>query len=149
MTTKEVAKAVELWAAANAGGGLTSSFDFPPEALSKALPIAIAEVQSKARSNAPPEFTERRYQQSTLRVWVVELTLLVSPDPAWTASHLLYDMVDALETALFRDSTLGGRVAFAQKEVDASFDPPEVEFSDGTVARQATFTMTIGEQAET
>lgn len=148
MTTKDVAKAVEEWASENAGGGLTSSFDYPPEELSKALPIAIAEVQSKARTAATPDFPTRGYQQTSLRVWVVELTLLVTPDPAWTASHLLYDMVDALEGALYKDTTLGGRVQYTQKEVDASFTPPEVEFSDGTVARQASFTVTVGEQVE-
>lgn len=143
MFTIEVAKACEEWAAENAE--LTSSFDYPPESLSKALPLVIAEVQRKVRSGRPPNFSNRVYQHTSLRVWTVELTLLVSPDPAWTASQSLYTQVDALEDALFRDATLGGRVSFAETEVDASFDPPEVEFTDGTVARQATFVMTVGE----
>lgn len=146
MITTAVAKACEEWAAESAG--LNSSFDFPPEALDKALPLVIAEVQRKRREQSPEEFAARQYQQTTVRVWNVELTLLVSPDPAWTASHTLYDMVDTLEDALFKDVTLGGRVSYAEKVVDASFDPPEIEFSDGTVARQATFQMTVGELAE-
>lgn len=146
MITRAIAKACEEWAAAAAN--LNSSFDHPPEQINKALPLVIAEVQAKRRQKTPQEFQERAYQQATMRVWDVELTLLVSPDPAWTASQTLYDMIDALEDALFVDVTLGGRVNFAMKTVDASFDPPEVEFSDGTAARQATFQMTIGELAE-
>ena len=146
MITRDVAKACEEWAAEAAG--LTSSFDTPPEHLNKALPLVIAEVQRKRRRRAPDEFRERAYQQVTIRTWTVELTLLVSPDPSWTASQTLYDMVDALEDALFNDITLGSRVNFAEKLVDASFDPPEVEFDDGTQARQATFQMVVGELTE-
>lgn len=146
MFTTDVAKACEQWAAETAG--LNSSFDYPPESLNKVLPLVIAEVQRKARNARPQNFPERTYQHTTVRSWTVELTLLVSPDPAWTASHSLYTQVDALEEALFKDATLGGRVSFAETEVDASFDPPEVEFTDGTVARQATFLMTVGELVE-
>lgn len=147
MFTTDIAKACEEWAAEAAG--LNSSFDYPPESLNKALPLVIAEVQRKVRNSRPPNFPNRVFQHTTLRIWTVELTLLVSPDPAWTASQSLYTQIDSLEDALFQDATLGGRVAFAETEVDASFDPPEVEFTDGTVARQATFLMTVGELVET
>jgi hypothetical protein len=146
MTTEEVARALEEWAAEAAS--LTSSFDYPPEELSKALPLVIAEVKRKQRQQAPQQFQQQTYQQATVRVWTAEVVLLVSPDPAWTASRSLYTLVDTLESALYVDPTLGDRVGFADKTIDASFDPPEIEFSDGTVCRQATFNMTVGEYAE-
>jgi hypothetical protein len=146
MTTEEVARALEEWAAGAAN--LTSSFDYPPEDLSKSMPLVIAEIQRKQRSQVPEGFRAQGYQQATIRVWTAELTLLVSPDPAWTASRNLYNLVDMLEESLYADSTLGGRIGFADKNYDASFDPPEVEFADGTSARQATFTLTVGEYAE-
>lgn len=144
MRTVEVARAVEEWAASVTG--VTSSFDHPPEQLDRSLPIVIAEVQSKRRERNPENFLERAYQQVSVRTWGVDLLLLVSPDPAWTASQSLYDYVDALEASLYADNTLGSRVGFADRLVDASFDPPEIEFTDGTVARLATFTMSVGEQ---
>lgn len=146
MTTKEVAQAVEEWAADAAG--FTSSFSTPPVSLTEVMPLVIAEVQAKRRGAEATEFPARGFQQTSIRVWSVELTLLVSPDPSWTASHALYDAIDALEASLYKDESLGARVAFAQKAVDSGFEPPEIEFADGTVARQATFRIIVGELLE-
>lgn len=154
MKTREVARAVELWAVEvstnDADLADLSSFDYPPEDLSKAMPLVVAEVQDKRRqqNNQGQKFQQRDYQQTAIVAWEVDLMILVPPDPAWTASYSLYDYVDALAAALKKDSTLGGRVTFASKDYVASFDPPEVEHDDGTVARAATVTVNIGEQEE-
>jgi hypothetical protein len=144
LRTAEAAQAVEEWAAEALG--FSSSYDYPPDQLLKQLPLVLAAVKRKERKPNPAQFQEHGYQQMTVRVWSTDLVLLVVPDPADVATQQLYDVVDVLENAIYRDPTLGGRVGFTEKDVDASFDPPEVEFDDGTVARQATFTMVVGEQ---
>lgn len=146
MRTSDLAKALEEWAAEVLE---INHYDTPPEELDQYLPLVICEVKRKRRKpgNEPTtQFQQHGFQQTSTRVWEADLILLITPDPAWTASHTLYDYVDTLEDSLYKDPTLGSRVGFAEKEVDASFDPPEVEYQDGTVARQATFTLAVGEQ---
>jgi len=143
MRTAEVAEAIEEWAASVVDGLNTVATQ--PEQLSQALPLVICEVTQKVRRNAG-EMPKLQYQQTAVRRWTATLLLLVAPVDPWTASAQLYDMVDDLETALVRDPTLGQRVPLATTDFDASFQPPEVEHDDGTVARAATMTLTIGEQ---
>jgi hypothetical protein len=141
--TVDVATELEEWAASIVPG--LNTFPNQPPQLSQALPIVLCEVRSKRRRKTG-EMPRLQYQQTAVRLWVVALMLMVAPEPAWTASQALYGMVDDLEDALVRDPTLGGRVPIAEKDMDASFDPPEVEHADGTVARVATMNLTIGEQ---
>lgn len=145
MTTIEIAAALEAWAAETTGA---NAYDHPPEQLDKALPLVACEIQRAGRVGDDRQLPERAYQQHDLRVWRADLILLVAPDPAWTASQALYQMVDDLAAALAADRTLGGRVEVASPMWEASFDPPEVEYPDGTVARQATFSIVVGESVE-
>lgn len=143
MRTTDLATRLELWAA-SVVPALNTYPNQPPE-LGKALPIVICEVRRKRRSTSR-EMSKLQYQQTAVRLWVVSLLLMVTPEPAWTASQALYGMVDDLEDALVKDSTLGGRVPTCEKDVEATFEPPEVQHADGTVARVATLQLTVGEQ---
>lgn len=144
MTTLSVIQAVESWAVTAAPG--LSSYDFPPEELTTALPMVLAEVQQEVVSDQADKIAPGtpQYQQTYLRVWEIDLILLTSPDPAWTASHSLYDIVDALDLALRKGVVLDDNVVMAQFHT-TSFDPPEVEYADGTIARQATFSVTVAQ----
>lgn len=146
MTTQQVAEALEAWATDTVDG--LSSYGHQPEELAKALPLVICEVKRNRVTKTDADLPGGAYQQVNVRTWNASLMLLVSPDPTWTASTQLYAMVDALGAALRADSTLGGRVAMAAPVYDATYDPPEVEHSDGTVARMATFLFTVGERVE-
>ena len=156
MKTRDVTRAVELWAVAVTESVEElvdlSSYDHPPDDLNEAMPLVICEVQRKMRSAKSQaggmSFQQTQYEQIAAKAWEVELMILVPPNPAWDASYRLYDYIDALGDALKRDATLGERVSFASKDYEASFDPPEVEYQDGTVARAATMTVHIGEQEE-
>ncbi|MBA2726481.1 MAG: hypothetical protein H0U53_10865 [Actinobacteria bacterium] len=76
------------------------------------------------------------------------MTVMVAPDDGSGAqTFALYDLTDALEVALIRDKTLGGRVEAAASEVAVQF-PGEVEHPSGTVAIAAYFQVTVGESAE-
>lgn len=142
-TTPEIISAVEAWAAETVAE--LNTYDYPPEDLGAAMPLAIAEVTGDALKVADENLLSKgQYQQTFLRVHSVDLVLLVNPNPAWTASAALYEMVDILTKALRRDSSLGNRVHGASPLYDASYEPPEVEYADGTVARQVTINLSIG-----
>lgn len=143
MTTEEIVDVIELWATETVPE--LNSYDHPPEQLDQAMPLCIAEVTDDALKTTDERLAgQAAYQQTYLRVHDVDLTLLISPNPAWTASKTLYRMVDQLTVALRRDSTLGNRVHGASPLYDASYEPPEIEYADGTVARQVTIHLTIG-----
>jgi hypothetical protein len=142
-----VAQAVEAWAKAIVPE--LNTYDFAPRSLLQALPLALAEVQRKTHqelSTTEPNFQKYKFQQTSVDVWSVDLLILIDPSDAWAASQTLYTMTDTLGAAMDKDVTLGNRVGFASKDYDVSFDPPEFEYSDGTIARVATMSITVGQQ---
>ncbi len=144
-TTPEIIAAVEAWAAETVPA--LNTYDTPPEELDQSFPLAVAEITRDELKTADETLLSKgQYQQTFLRVHSVDLVLLVNPNPPWTASAALYEMVDILTRALRRDSSLGNRVHGASPLYDASYEPPEVEYADGTVARQVTINLTIGTQ---
>lgn len=149
MDTKDVALACEQWAAATAA---FNSYEHAPRELLEALPLVVSEVKGDrvVEAAAAQGMGQLAYQQTYMRVWSVELLLLVqpgnTPEETWTATQTLSVAVDKLGAALRGpDKTLGGRVDVASPLYEASYDPPEVEYADGTVARAATFRMNVGE----
>lgn len=143
MNTLDVIQAVEAWAVGVVPA--LSSYDHPPEELASALPMVLAEVQLDNQQDANTQLPGMaQYQQTFLRAWSIDLIVLSSPDPAWTASHALYGYVDALGGAIREGVVLEGIVVMSQF-YEANYDPPEVEYNDGTVARQVTIRITVGE----
>lgn len=145
MNTKDLMSALEAWATATVPE--LGSYDHAPEQIDQALPLVIAEPTRDAVVQGEREggmFSQM--QQRKARVWQCRLLLMVSPDPPWTASQALYDMVDTLGAALRRDGTLGQRVPYALPEYQADYEPAEVEWPDGSVARTVRFSLTVAEQ---
>jgi hypothetical protein len=144
MNTVNLMQACELWAAGVIPA--LNTFDHAPRSISEALPVVVADIQTDRVANADaglPGLGD--YQQTYLRARSVDLLILVAPTPAWTAAQVLYGYVDALGEALQRDRRLGNRVEAASPFYEASYDPPEVEYEDGTIARQVTFRIVAGE----
>lgn len=143
LSTKLLAQAVESWAADVTG---FNSEAHQPTVLSEALPLVICEIKSDARDERSASIPELGpYQQTLVRGRASELLLMIDPEPSWTASQTLYDAVDALAEALKADPSLDQRVHMASKRYAASYDPPEMQHADGTVARVARFVMYVGE----
>lgn len=144
MDTPDVAPAVEAWAVAAVPA--LNSYDEAPQELSQALPLVIAELALEAVGNAAAaRFSESigGYQQTFLRVWTVDLTIMSTPSPEWTASRPLYAYVDALGKALRAGVKLGDDMVMSQFYT-ANFVPAEIEYEDGTRVRQVTMTLTLG-----
>jgi hypothetical protein len=147
LTTEQLAITMEEWVAEVVPG--FSRYEHMPTELAKALPMVIGEVVGdEVREGNRDVPNLGPYQQLLVRTRRVTLLLLVPPEPSWTASQALYSAVDLLGAALRRDPTLGGRVKEASKFYEASYTPPELQHADGTRARQATLTVTVGEQVE-
>lgn len=147
MTTEEVAKAAEAWAAATIPD--LNSYEHAPRSILQAMPLVIAEVQRKQHQEidvSRSDFQQYSFQQTAVNAWEVDLLFLVDPSDAWTASQVLYNMTDTLGDAIAADQTLGQRVSFASGDYEVSFDPPEFEYADGTIARVATMSIVVGEQ---
>lgn len=143
MNTLQVIQIVEAWAVETVPA--LSSYDHPPEELGEALPMVLAEVITNAQADANQQLPGMaQYQHTLIRTWAIDLIVLMDPDPAWTASHTLYGYVDALGQAVTDGVRLGDNVVMSQF-FTASYDPPEVEYGDGTIARQVTFRITVGE----
>lgn len=146
--TKTLATLLEAWAV-DVTDPPMSSYPDEPEDLDEAYPIVVADIQRdrQVEGQNEPGLKVQQFQQVYLRVVVVRLTLLVSPNPPWTAAQALYDYGDQLARAL-KDRTLGGRVKVASPLYDADYSRGEVEHPSGSVARAATFDITVGEQTE-
>lgn len=144
MATLAVIQAVESWAVATVP--TLNSYEEAPQELAKALPIVMAELSTTAVAlNTLSSLTEQTgYQQTYLRTWSIDLTILSDPFPEWTSSRPLYGYVDALGEALKPGVLLGEHTVMSQFYT-ANFDPPEIEYADGTRARQVTITVTVGQ----
>ena len=143
MNTLDVIRKLETWATDTVPE--LSSYDFPPEEITSALPLVMAEVQIGAAVDIDAAFPGfAQYQQTFLRTWVVDLTIFASPDPAWTASYALYEYVDALHAVITKGARLQEGVVMSQF-YRANYNPPEAEYSDGTKMRQVTVTVTVAE----
>jgi hypothetical protein len=150
MTTNEIAAAIEAWAVSVVPE--LNSYDHAPRSLLQALPLVLCEVQRKQHqelATTESNFQQYKFQQTSVNIWSADLLVLIDPSNSWTASQTLYEMTDTLGGAIVRDPTLGQRVGFASRDFDVSFDPPEFEYADGTIARVATMSIVVGEQKGT
>lgn len=143
MNTEPMIEAVEAWVVATIPG--ISSYTHPPESLLAALPMVLAEVVVDQTQDAEQQLPGMaQYQQTIIRSWAVDMILLVNPDPPAEATNILYGYVDAIGQALRQEVVLDDNVLLAQYYL-ANYDPPEVRANDGTVARQVTIRVTVGE----
>jgi len=146
MNTTDLAQSLEVWAADVTS---FSHYEHAPTEIRKALPLVICEITGDSRTARNPNLPQLSgYQQAYVRSRVAELQLMVYPEDSWTASQALYEAVDLLGESLRADPTLGGRVYQASPFYEATYNPPEVEYADGTVARIARLQITVGELVE-
>jgi hypothetical protein len=87
-------------------------------------------------------------EQIRVRVYELEIILVVTPDPPGEAEGFLKDFTDRLVDDLLVDPTLSGRVAWVNTNPRVSFRPPFVEFDDGTRGRIASLFIQVGQTLE-
>ena len=139
ISTKEIAQGMEAWAA---DVSAVNAYPNEPPNFHAAMPIVASRIVSDTESEVTAEFPDEDYQQTNIQALVIELSILVDPEPEWTSDQALYDIVDELKAALKADPTLGNRVDRASKEYEVNYDG-EVQMADGTRANLARFTIAV------
>lgn len=139
-----VVKGVESWVV-GVIPALISSFSVPPEELDKTLPLVIAAIRSDSLNEEDASLPgTAQFEQTLLRLWTIDVVIMVKPDPVTAQTEALYGYVDALGGSLRGGVSLSDKVVLSHL-YDASYDPPEVEYDDGTIARQVTISVVVGE----
>jgi hypothetical protein len=149
MDANEAASAVAGWAKATCPD--LAAYDHSPPRKTSPLPdVAVSVARESVRRNAAElgiAVVEFGLEQADVHVLEVELLLMVSPEPADEATRQLQSFVGQLRESLESDDTLGGRVAAASRYFSATYEPPYIEWDDGTKARCAFVTVTLAELA--
>lgn len=143
MSTSDIAEALESWALAVVPE-LNGSYDYSAAAKTQPLPDVMIEIIDVSTAVTSEELLFN-FEQVLVHVWKVRMLLMVPPEPGDTATDLLTGFIDALQASVINDQTVGGRLPLVSKEMRGSFNPPFVQFDDGTRGRVATLELTITE----
>jgi len=125
-----------------------------------ALPDAAIDVQAKRIVPADLEnFPFRQLEQSWLRVFPVEVSILTALEPTDPEASIEEQSADveereqaqlrgfgaAIEDAIFEDTSLGDRVYMCSPRIEIDYAAPFVEYDDGTRGRQMAASIVICE----
>lgn len=150
MDANELADALVAWAK-EACPDIASAYNHSPSRKKDPLPDVAASIASESiRRNAPElgiAIVDLGLEQADVHVLSAELLLMVKHEPAQTATEQLQTFVAQLRASLEADDTLGGRVPAASRYFAATYDPPYIEWDDGTKARCAFVSITVAELA--
>jgi hypothetical protein len=148
MDASRVADALVEWAI-DTLPDLKGTYDHDPDSKTQPLPdLAVSVASEETRASDPTlglPLADLGIEQATLHSLRASLLLMVDPEDAGVATEQLQDFVRDLREAVKADQTLGGRVFLASPYIQASYEPPFVEFDDGTSGRAATFSIVITE----
>lgn len=160
MNEQQIALAVAAWVEETLPG---LARVYPYVTAGKAeLPDAVVDVTTKRLIPEDLEnFPFAQLQQSWLRVFTLELSIMTALEPADGASieegsadvaqretEQLRGFGAALEAALYADTTLGERVYMASPRLEIDYAAPFVEYADGTRGRQFVASMAVAEPIE-
>jgi hypothetical protein len=144
----QVADALVAWAI-DTLPDLQGTYDHDPDSKTQPLPDLAASVASEETRASDPTLglpiADLGIEQATLHSLRASLLLMVDPGDAGAATEQLQSFVRDLRKAVEADRTLGGRVPAVSPYIQASYEPPFVEFDDGTKGRAATFLLVIAE----
>lgn len=148
MDAIDAADALVEWALATCPD-LKGSYDHDPSSKTQPLPDIAASVTAEEDTSSEPtlglETADVGIQQADIHVMRATLLMMVDPEPAQDATEQLQGFVRDLAASLRTDQTLGGRVSAVSPRWQASYDPPFVQFDDGTEGRAAYFSLAIAE----
>lgn len=146
MTVEEVAQAIVDWSM-DTTPEIVGSYTYPPERKTQALPDVMIDVQEAAIRKSHRSFVD--LQQFYLRVFTVNVTWMVTPQPEAEAQAFIYQLIDQHTAALVNDQTLGGRVFQVGIEEVVFRDLAQVfRFDDKTEGRAVTTQLLVAEPLE-
>lgn len=147
MDAQAVCTALGQWASAIIPS-LTKFYDFPPMEKDSDPPDVVAGVLHEAKLIRDPRFPWSQVQQTGVRVWECELSIMHDPGEtnaeSATANAYLRAAVAALFAAQEADSKLGGRVYDTAPEMTADYEPLTV-YVDGSRGPEVRIGLTVAE----
>jgi hypothetical protein len=150
--THEIIAALLDWVVGRLPEVAGHTYPYPPAGKPLGLPDCAAVVDSTTVVGAHDQFPYWQLQQADLRVWTVGLSFMVDAGMNETderaAQHTLYRFADVLVAAARApDAALDGGALIGVRPT-FRFDPPFVEYEDGTRGRQATAAFVVAEPVE-
>ncbi len=144
-STQSLADSLVAWAVATVPT-ILGTYAHPHAEKTQALPDLAAEIITSRALRADDEnFPYLGVEQFMLRVHQFRLMFVVEPDNALVATQQLETIIDALTTSMISDHSLGGRVPSTSPLSEATYDPPFIEFADGTRGRLATLEILVAD----
>lgn len=147
MSPDDTAEALVAWAAAKLPA-LLGTYDHEPDERTARFPDAMVAFQGIRYLATQPTgagMQIEQVQQRKTRLYDCHLILTVDPSDADAASDQLLVFADTLGNDAAKDRTLGNRVAWIAEEFEFSFQPPFVEYDDGTKGRAMTMKLTVAD----
>jgi hypothetical protein len=129
---------------------LEGGYDYVPAEKDEPLPDVVVEVmRTYIDPDAAAGFAEIRIEQRRVRVWMVDISIMVDNADPEAAAAYLRDTGDLLMAAwLAPDRSLGGRVPFTSPFASIDSSTPFVEYEDGTKGREMTMSVAVGDLVE-
>lgn len=156
MINDDVMNAIAEWVGEVIPAIGDKTYPYQPGGKQKGLPDAVASLASEGPQREPPdEFPAFQLQQAGCYVWRCGVSIMVSAGETEgeneAADATLREYARALFDALASDPFLGARLTdHAQASVwsfdfDYNQNGPLVEYEDGLIGREATFTLAVAE----
>lgn len=147
MNERDVSEQVIAWVLATCPE-IKTGYPYPVASKLGALPDAVAYVTHKRVGPDHQEFPYGELDQYWMRVFNVELSIMVEADSDGQDAHQQLQAIgDTLEQAIRMDTTLGGRVQMTSEQIEFDYSLPFAEYEDGTRGRMLFCYLTVGELA--
>lgn len=157
MNERQAAEAVATWAGEVLGIVEASRYPFPVATKLGGLPDLVAYALRKRIVPEDPEnFPFRQLEQVWLRIFDIELSVMVEPaeaddgelldTAALRAPHdVLRGFGEILEGSALKDPTLGTRVQMTSPRMIFDYSQPFAEYEDGTRGPEMSVTLAVAE----
>lgn len=143
--TQVISDALIAWAVEECPQ-ILGTYSHPHAEKESPFPDIAAEIQqSRVLQNDEENFPRFSIEQILLRVHRFSLMFVVDPDNPEVATQQLETIIDTLTQAMISDDSLGGRVPSVSPLSDATYEPPFIEFADGTRGRLATLEILVAD----
>lgn len=109
------------------------------------FPDVIVDVATTQDGQEFSEFPYAQLQQTWVRIWRINFSIMVDNSASRAASKQLRDFSDTLRRAISTDGNLGERVQLASPIMTFDFTQPFVRYQDGTRGREVIGSMAVGE----
>lgn len=148
MTLEDLIPAVAAWVAETVPE-LTTVYELATASKPEGLPDAVlTPLGSSVVLVNDVRFAMWDLQQRQVYAAELEVSFMVDNSDQGAAQEALTSMEGRLLLSALQDPTLGGRVPFCSPAISFDLRSPLVEYEDGTLGREMTMTLAVGDLVE-